>query len=166
MESAAPEEPQRSSEAAKAGAITASWASLGVVILAFFLSAAANGVLAYLEDDLLTAILFVFALYGGSYFFGGRILGAERVSRRVHLSVPLAFVVTQLVLGVACLLGVCGDLLTHLLRGGLELADVSLSLEAAFDVMCWGLLFTTPLSVLLGLHIWGRRRWIARKTRA
>lgn len=139
------------------GFITAFWASFGVAILA---AAAVDGdALSFMADGWLMAVMFVAATYTSSYFVGMRAFAFERVKTNPFLSILVAFVVSEVVLGLGVLAGGTGHVILESIRDGRLAGEPGANvLVAPLAFMMYGVMFTGPLSIGLGLNIWIRER--------
>ena len=145
-------------ERAQAGFITAVWASGGLAILA---AALFDEMSDFMGDNGLAAVLFVAATYASSYLFG-RLLARERIRANIFLAVPVAFVVSTLVLATAGMFGGVGATITMLASGQVDPDAFAPIFVVPFVMTLWGVMFTGPLSLGLGIttrlwHAWTRR---------
>lgn len=145
-------------ESAQAGFITAVWASGGLAILAAGLF---DEMADFMGDNGLAAVLFVTATYASSYLFG-RLLARERIRSNIFFAVPVAFVVSTLVLATAGVFGGAGATITALASGQVDPDAFAPVFVVPFVMTLWGVMFTGPLSLGLGItarlwHAWTRR---------
>ena len=143
------------------GFITAFWASFGVAV--FAVAALENGPMRFFEDHWLLALMFALGTYTTSYLAGMFAFSFENVRRNPFLAVLAAFFVAEIVLGVGVFSGGTGHVLLESIRAGQIAGDPGGSmLVAPLAITAYGVMFTGPLSLGLGLTIWVRERWFNR----
>ena len=145
------------------GFLTAFWASFGVAILGAALID--EDPVQFLSEYWLVAVMFVLTIYGSSYLLGMRAFAFEKVKTNPFLSVLAAFLVSELVLGFGVFAGGLGNVILEVVRGNFSQVNIFedvIGMTGGF--MMFGVMFTTPLALGLGLNVWIREWLLAKKS--
>ncbi len=134
---------------ASTGFITALWASGGLALL----SAAVLESPTEMGRHWLTVFMFVAGTYLASYIIGARLFRRRVVRTNIFMSWFTAFAVSEAVLFFGAMAGGSGALLQALLRGEVSGEVWAYPLGAPLLLCLYGVMFTGPLSLGLGLHV-------------
>lgn len=130
--------------------VTATWASIGVAILASSMGSHTS-IMTYLSENLLIAVPFVAGVYISSYL-GGRWLARKKIRENVFLSIGASFLVAEGVLFLSSAVGSMGGLLKEIITGP-GYIDYNSFFLIPLAMVVFGAMFCLPLAVGLGAHV-------------